>query len=166
MATQCRQQRHSKFLRLCPLAKPLPSYHASERFVLLVLPLAKVNIQTSQVDERQEMFARKAAAEKSLVSALVPQERRSYPHYPTATSVLACPFDPEYKEEVETISNASRDGLYFQSHSTHYRPGMAVTVIVGYRRNNPANSPILGKVIRVDHLDDRTFGVALRILKL
>ncbi len=102
--------------------------------------------------------------ELSLVSALAPQERRSYPRYPTATSLLACPFGPEYKEEVEIISNASRDGLYFRSRATHYRAGMPVTVILGYRPEHSANSPCLGKIVRVDKLADGSFGVAVRIL--
>jgi hypothetical protein len=103
-------------------------------------------------------------AEKSLVSAIVPQERRSYPRYPTATSLLMCPFGPEYKEEVQTSSNASRDGLYFESRSTHYRVGMPVSVVMGYRADNPANSPCFGKVVRVDKRADGAFGVAVRII--
>jgi hypothetical protein len=103
-------------------------------------------------------------AEKILVSAVVPEERRSYPRYPTATSVLACPFGPEYKEQVDVTSNASRDGLYFESRASHYRPGMPVSVIVGYHPDNPANSPCFGKIVRVDKLPDGAVGVAVRIL--
>jgi hypothetical protein len=104
------------------------------------------------------------ATEKSLVSTIVQKERRSSPRLALACPVLACPFGPEFKEEVRTLSNTSADGLYFETHSAHYREGMPISVIVGYGKETRYNAPSFGRVVRVDKLDDGNFGIAVQIL--
>jgi len=100
----------------------------------------------------------------SLVSSIVPQERRASRRSVLEKAVLACPFGPEYKEAVQTISNMSRDGLYFETRSSHYRVGMPICIVEGYTPQTRYNSPSFGKVIRVDRLQDGGSGVAVQIL--
>jgi hypothetical protein len=102
--------------------------------------------------------------ENSLVSSILQQERRANPRWSLAKPVLACPFGPEYKEEVPTTSNTSRDGLYFETRSQHYRVGMPVSVLEGYAPHHRYGSPSFGKVVRIDRLKDGTSGIAVQIL--
>jgi PilZ domain len=101
--------------------------------------------------------------ENSLVAAQVPQERRSSRRVNIDMPLLARPFHPEYKEEVQTTSNTSRDGLYFHTPSKHYCVGMRVSVILGYGPDNRYNSPAYGQVVRIDRLKDGGLGVAVQI---
>jgi hypothetical protein len=102
--------------------------------------------------------------ENSLVSSILQQERRATLRLPLARPVLACPFGPEYKEEVRTTSNTSRDGLYFETQSKHYRVGMPVSVIEGYAPDHRYSSPSFGRVVRIDRLKDGSSGIAVEIL--
>jgi hypothetical protein len=102
--------------------------------------------------------------ETSLVSSILQQERRSSPRFQITKPLLACPFGPEYKEEVQTTSNTSRDGVYFETRSPHYRIGMPISVSVPYTSPNRGSSPCFGKVIRIDELMDGSFGIAVEIL--
>jgi hypothetical protein len=102
--------------------------------------------------------------ETSLVSSILQQERRANPRLSISRPLLACPFGPEYKEEVQTSSNTSRDGLYFETRSQHYRVGMPISVIEGYAPETRYHSPSFGKVVRIDRLEDGSFGIAVHIL--
>jgi hypothetical protein len=104
------------------------------------------------------------ATETSLVSTILEQERRDTPRLGIAKRVLACPVGPEYKEEVQTTSNISRNGLYFETRSKHYRVGMPISVVEHYSPETRYNSPSFGKVVRVDDLADGSSGVAVQIL--
>ncbi len=103
-------------------------------------------------------------AEISLVSTILQQERRTAPRLGVSKRVLACPFGPEYKEEVQSTSNMSRDGLYFETRSKHYRVGMPISVVEGYSSETRYNSPSFGKIVRVEQLEDGSAGVAVQIL--
>jgi len=103
------------------------------------------------------------STEKSLVAALVPQERRANRRVNLAMPLLARPFDPEYKEEVQTTSNTSRDGLYFRTQSKHYAVGMRVSVILGYGPDNRYNAPAYGQIVRIDRLKEGGSGIAVQI---
>src|SRR5258708_846830 len=100
----------------------------------------------------------------SLVSSLMPQERRGNQRTDMALPVLARSLDPAYKEEVQITSNTSRNGLYFKTRSKHYSVGMCVSVIMGYAPNHRVNSEAFGQVVRVDRLEDGSFGIAIEIL--
>ena len=100
---------------------------------------------------------------KSLVTSPKAQERRTNPRVNIAMPLLARPFDPKYKEELQTSSNTSRNGLYFQTRSKHYSVGMRVSVILGYAPGSRCNSPAYGEVVRIDRLNDGGLGVAFRI---
>jgi hypothetical protein len=102
--------------------------------------------------------------EKSLVSTVLQQERRTNPRLSIAKPLLACTFGPEYKEEVQTTSNTSGNGLYFETPSPHYYVGMLISVLVGYAPGTRYHSPSFGRVARIDRLPEGNFGVAVRIL--
>jgi hypothetical protein len=104
-----------------------------------------------------------APTERSLIAAMLETERRTSRRENIPRQLLACPFGPEYREEVQTTSNSSRDGLYFTTRSSHYRVGMPVSVIVGYAPAARCDAPSFGKVIRIDRLKDG-LGIAVRIL--
>jgi hypothetical protein len=78
-------------------------------------------------------------------------------------AAVSLPSDPKYKEEVQVTLNTSRDGLYFSTRAKHYHVGMRVSVILGYTPNDRCNSTSLGKVVRIDRLEDGSFGIAVHI---
>lgn len=102
--------------------------------------------------------------ETSLVSSILQQERRASPRFRTAKPLLACPFGPEYKEEVQATSNTSQNGVYFETRSKHYRIGMPISVSAPCTSQNRCNSPSFGKVVRIDRLEDGNLGIAVQIL--
>src|SRR5258708_3830298 len=89
------------------------------------------------------------------------QEHRASRRVKISLPVLAGPSDPKYKGEIQVTVNTSRDGLYFRTRATHYRVGMRVSVILGYRPNERCNSTSFGKVVRIDRLEDGSFGIAV-----
>src|SRR5258705_10814313 len=91
------------------------------------------------------------------------QEQRASRPGKVSRPLLARPSDPKYKEEVQVTLNSSRDGLYFRTRLKHYHVGMRVSVILGYTPNDRCNSTSLGKIIRIDRLEDGSFGIAVHI---
>jgi PilZ domain len=91
------------------------------------------------------------------------QEHRASRRVKVSRPLLARPSDPKYKEEVRVTLNTSRDGLYFRTRAKHYHVGMRVSVILGYVPNDRCNSTSLGKVVRIDRLEDGSFGIAVYI---
>jgi hypothetical protein len=91
------------------------------------------------------------------------QEHRTSRRVKVSRPLLARPSDPKYKEEVQVTLNTSRDGLYFRTRLKHYHVGMRVSVILGYIPNDRFNSTSLGKVVRIDRLEDGSFGIAVHI---
>ena len=102
--------------------------------------------------------------ETSLVSSILQQERRASPRFRMAKPLLACPFGPEYKEEVQATCNTSENGVYFESRSTHYRVGMPISVSAPCTSQTRQHSPSFGKVVRIDRLEDGRLGIAVQIL--
>jgi hypothetical protein len=94
----------------------------------------------------------------------VAEDRRRERRTRVSRPVLARPSDPQYKEELETTINASRDGLYFKTHAKHYYVGMKLGVTIGYAPHDPCNASSFGNVVRIDRLNDGSLGVAVRIL--
>lgn len=91
-------------------------------------------------------------------------ERRRAPRENVSESVLICPCDPEYTEEVCTTLNVSRTGLYFATSMDHYFPGMNVIVTLNFGSDHSMQQEYIGDVIRLERLEDSKWGVALRIL--
>jgi len=105
----------------------------------------------------------KPTTEKAVVSPTAKQEQRANRRVKVSRPVLTRPSDPRYKEEVEVTLNTSRDGLYFSTHAKHYRVGMGVSIVLGYTPNDRCNSTSYGQVVRIDPLEDGSFGVAIHI---
>jgi hypothetical protein len=91
------------------------------------------------------------------------QEHRASRRVKVSRPLLARPSDPKYKEEVQVTLNTSRDGIYFRTRLKHYHVGMRVSLILGYTPNDRCNSTSFGKVVRVDRLEDGSFGIAVHI---
>ena len=99
---------------------------------------------------------------KSVLLANAMTERRQARRENASESVLICPCDPEYAEEVCTTLNMSRSGLYFATTTEHYFPGMNVIVTLNF--HNPMQQEYIGDVVRLERLEDCKWGVAVRIL--
>jgi hypothetical protein len=91
-------------------------------------------------------------------------ERGRAPRENVSESVLICPCDPEYTEEVCTTLNVSRTGLYFATSMDHYFPGMNVIVTLNFHSDNPMRQEYIADVVRLERLEDHKWGVAIRIL--
>jgi hypothetical protein len=91
-------------------------------------------------------------------------ERLQSPREDVSGSVLICPCDPEYSEEVCKTLNVSRTGLYFATSKDHYFPGMNVIVTLNFRSANPMPQEYIGDIIRLERLGNSKWGVAIRIL--
>ena len=105
------------------------------------------------------------AAEISLVGSLLSHdERRASQRFPNDGPVLARSLGDEYNEEVHTLSNRSRDGVYFETRSAHYRVGMPISVSAACDTPQRWCATAFGKVVRIDQLADGNFGIAVRIL--
>jgi hypothetical protein len=92
------------------------------------------------------------------------QEHRASRRVKVSRPLLARPSDPKYQEEVQVTLNTSRNGFYFRTRLKHYHVGMRISVILGYIPNDRCNSTSLGKVVRIDQLEDCSFGIAVQIL--
>jgi hypothetical protein len=106
---------------------------------------------------------KKPTTETAVIAPATEQEHRASRRVMISRPLLARPSDPKYKEEVQVTLNTSRDGLYFTTRVKHYYMGMRVSVILGYTPNDRCNSTSLGKVIRIDRLEDGGIGIAVHI---
>jgi hypothetical protein len=106
---------------------------------------------------------KKRTTETAFIAPTGEQEHRTSRRVKVSRPLLVRPSDPKYKEEVQITLNISRDGLYFRTWLKHYHVGMRVSVILGYIPNDRCNSTSLGKVVRVDRLEDGSFGIAVHI---
>ena len=112
--------------------------------------------------ERGASIMKKPTTETALITP-AEREHRASRRVKLSRTLLVRPSDPEYKEEVQVTLNSSRDGLYFRTRLKHYHVGMRVSVILGYTPNDRCNSTSLGKIIRIDRLEDGSFGIAVHI---
>jgi hypothetical protein len=106
---------------------------------------------------------KKPTTETAVIAPAAEQEHRANRRVKISRPVLARPSDPKYKEEVQVTLNISHDGLYFRTRAKHYFVGMRVSVILGYIHNDRYNSTSLGKVVRIDRLEEGSFGIAVQI---
>ncbi|MGH9738767.1 MAG: hypothetical protein ACRD4X_09285 [Candidatus Acidiferrales bacterium] len=76
------------------------------------------------------------------------------------------PFDPRYAEieDVGQVIDFTRDGLFFRSCMPHYYVGMRLIATFPYGDKVSAHRRMLTTVVRIDHFDDGTRGVAVRVL--
>ncbi len=133
---------------------------------------AAKNVRTIEIPHVRKYDARRCGAGASImkkpttetaVIAPAKQEHRASRRVMISRPLLVRPSDPKYKEEVQVTLNTSRNGLYFRTQAKHYHVGMRVSVILGYIPNERCNSTSLGKVVRIDRLEDGSFGIAVHI---
>jgi hypothetical protein len=74
------------------------------------------------------------------------------------------PHDPRCPEEICITLNVSRTGFYFETSLGHYFSGMDVYVTRNFHLGDPMNREELGDVVRVERLETRKWGVAIRVL--
>ena len=106
---------------------------------------------------------KKPTTETVVIAPVAEQELRASRRVKIARPLLARPSDPKCMEEVQTTLNTSRDGLYFRTRAKHYYVRMRVSVILGYVPTDRCNSTSFGEVVRIDRLQDGSFGVAVQI---
>ncbi len=92
------------------------------------------------------------------------KECRLTPREALSEPVLVRPCDPRFPEEICTTANVSRSGLYFVTTTKHYFVGMNVVVTLNFGPDDPIHREQIGDVVRVDELDRRKWGIAIRIL--
>ena len=106
---------------------------------------------------------KKPITETAVIAPAGEQEHRASRRVKISRPLLARPSDPKYMEEVQVTLNTSRGGLYFRTRLKHYHVGMRVSLILGYIPNDRCNSTSVGKVVRIDPLEDGSFGIAVQI---
>jgi hypothetical protein len=76
------------------------------------------------------------------------------------------PFDARYAEieDVGQVVDFTRDGLFFKTCMPHYFVGMRLIVTFPYGDKVSAHRKFLGSVVRLDHLEGDSRGVAVRFL--
>jgi hypothetical protein len=73
--------------------------------------------------------------------------------------------DADPFEELPVSTNVSKHGIYFHTHLPNYRVGMRLFVTYPFTFvDDLMKSEYLAEVIRVDHLADGRFGIAIRLL--
>ena len=92
-------------------------------------------------------------------------DRRREPRTRIARPVYVQPADlaGEQFEEVRTMNNFSRDGLYFITERGSYCPGMQLHVIPAF---GCLNLEYVGEVVRVEQLPAGEYGVAVWLLRI
>lgn len=76
------------------------------------------------------------------------------------------PFDARYAdiEDVGQVIDFSRHGLFFRTEMPHYCAGMRLIVTFPYGDKVSAHRRMLASIVRVEHFDDGTHGVAVTVL--
>jgi hypothetical protein len=76
------------------------------------------------------------------------------------------PFDPRFEgiEDVGQVVDFTRDGLYFKTCMPHYFLGMRLMVTFPYGDKISAHRKFLVTVVRLEHHENGTHGVAVRFL--
>lgn len=104
-----------------------------------------------------------AKGASALVVPAPEKERRLGRRAKISRPLLARPTDPRFEQEVVSTLNVSRYGIYFETRSTHYYLGMHLHVTFPYSPLDPANSAVLGVIVRIDKLNDGYLGIAIRL---
>jgi hypothetical protein len=76
------------------------------------------------------------------------------------------PFDSRFAEieDVGQVVDFTRDGLYFKTAMPHYFMGMRLIVTFPFGEKVSAHRKFLASVVRLEHLDDDSRGIAVRFL--
>ena len=111
-----------------------------------------------------EMSASKGC-EAGVLPEPVSANRREIPRLEVSLPVRICPFDADHRnlEEVQRTLNFNHRGIYFSTRLQHYCPGMRVLLALPYSTAAPTRREYLGKVVRLQPLQDGFLGVAVQI---
>jgi hypothetical protein len=92
-------------------------------------------------------------------------DRRREPRTRIARPVYVQPGDPnaERFEEVRTMTDFSRNGLYFITQRESYREGMQLRVTPAF---GCFNLEYVGEVVRIERLPFGEYGIAVRLLRI
>jgi hypothetical protein len=104
--------------------------------------------------------------ERAVIAPILQEERRESQRNKVSRPLRLRPSDPKCEEEVRATLNASRDGLYFRTWAEHYHIGMALHVTFPYASVEICNSEYAGEVLRIEQLEDGSWGIAIRIRSL
>ncbi len=96
----------------------------------------------------------------------VPADARTRKRLKVSLPVHVCPFDARFAEieDVGKVVDFTRDGLYFRTSMPHYFVGMRLIVTFPYGEKISAHRKFLATVVRLEHLDSDTRGIAVRFL--
>ena len=90
-----------------------------------------------------------------------PTERRRQPRTNLSQVVKIRPSYSRSAPDACTTLNVSRDGLYIATSAGSYAAGMNMYLMPDYQFGSPFNYGMAGVVVRVERLEDDTWGVAI-----
>jgi len=96
----------------------------------------------------------------------VPADNRTRKRIKVSLPVHVRPFDARFTdiEDTAQVVDFTRDGLYFKTAMPHYFVGMRLIVTFPYGDNVSAHRKFLGTIVRLEHGEDDTRGIAVRFL--
>jgi len=94
------------------------------------------------------------------------QDARGRKRLKVSLPVHVRPFDARFTEieDVGQVVDFTRDGLYFTTSMPHYFVGMRLIVTFPFGDNVSAHRKFLASVVRLEHRDDASRGIAVRFL--
>jgi hypothetical protein len=96
-----------------------------------------------------------------------PIEKRLNRRAKMSKMIRVRPSDPdsEHFEEMPATVNVSKHGIYFHTNRVDYRVGMRLFITYPFTfTNDPMKSEYLAEVMRVEYLEGKRVGVAVRLL--
>ena len=97
---------------------------------------------------------------------MVPADNRTRKRIKVSLPVHVRPFDARFAEieDVAKVVDFTRDGLFFTTAMPHYFVGMRLIVTFPFGDNVSAHRKFLGTIVRLEHLEGDTRGIAVRFL--
>jgi hypothetical protein len=95
-----------------------------------------------------------------------PEDARTRKRLKVSLPVHVRPFDARFAEieDVGQVVDFTRDGLYFKTSMPHYFVGMRLIVTFPFGEKVSAHRKFLASVVRLEHLENDSRGIAVRFL--
>jgi len=95
-----------------------------------------------------------------------PEDARTRKRLKVCLPVHVRPFDARFAEieDVGQVVDFTRDGLYFKTSMPHYFVGMRLIVTFPFGEKVSAHRKFLASVVRLEHLENDSRGIAVRFL--
>ncbi|HXA78998.1 MAG TPA: PilZ domain-containing protein [Candidatus Acidoferrales bacterium] len=95
-----------------------------------------------------------------------PEDARTRKRLKVSLPVHVRPFDARFAEieDVGQVVDFTRDGLYFKTSMPHYFLGMRLIVTFPFGEKVSAHRKFLASVVRLEHLEHDSRGIAVRFL--